>query len=156
VTGMFAVGFCASAFLLLIRAMVADVVDEVRLDRGQDLTSLLFSMVTTTTKVGTVITLVIAFPILKLVGYNGKEGAVNSAQAIFGLEMCYLFAPIILVFVGGALFFGYRLDARRHGEIRAALEARDAEQSIAAAEESLLGVDRRFEEESTSFVKPVT
>jgi Na+/melibiose symporter-like transporter len=139
VVGMFAVGFCASAFLLLIRAMVADVVDEVRLERGQDLASLLFSMVTTTTKIGTVITVVIVFPVLQMVGYNGKEGAVNTPQAIFGLEMCYLFAPIALVFVGGAMFFGYRLDARRHGEIRAALEAREAELSLAAAEESLVG-----------------
>ncbi|HEY5105206.1 MAG TPA: MFS transporter [Caulobacteraceae bacterium] len=139
VAGMFAVGFCASAFLLLVRAMVADVVDEVRLERGQDLTSLLFSMVTTTTKIGAAITVVIVFPILKAVGYNGKEGAVNTAHAIFGLEMCYLFAPIILVFVGGAAFFGYKLDSKRHGEIRAALDERDAKLSVAAAEESMLG-----------------
>ncbi len=144
IVGMFAVGFCASAFLLLLRAMVADVVDEVRLERGQDLTSLLFSMVTTTTKIGTVITVVVVFPILKLVGYNGKEGAVNTPHAIFGLEMCYLFAPILLVFVGGALFFGYSLDARRHGAIREALEARDAALSLAAAEESLLGAPQRL------------
>ncbi len=127
VGGMFAVGFCASAFLLLIRAMVADVVDEARLATGQDFTSLLFSLVTTTTKIGTVISLVIVFPILSAVGYNGKEGAVNTPGAIFGLEMCYLFAPIILVFVGGAMFFGYKLDAGRHAEIRAELEARDVE-----------------------------
>ena len=44
---------------------------------------------------------------------------------IFGLEMCYLFAPILLVFVGGAMFFGYKLDAVRHAAIRAELEARD-------------------------------
>lgn len=143
VVGMFAVGFCASAFLLLIRAMVADVVDEVRLERGQDLTTLLFSMVTTTTKIGTVITVIIVFPILKMVGYNGKEGAVNTPHAIFGLEMCYLFAPIILVFVGGALFFGYTLDAKRHGAIREALDARDAEMSLAAAQESLIGAPQR-------------
>ena len=49
---MFAVGFCASAFLLLVRAMIADVADEVKLEPKQDLTSLLFSMVTTTTKIG--------------------------------------------------------------------------------------------------------
>jgi GPH family glycoside/pentoside/hexuronide:cation symporter len=143
IVGMFAVGFCASAFLLLIRAMVADVVDEVRLERGQDLTTLLFSMVTTTTKIGTVITVVIVFPILKMVGYNGKEGAVNTPHAIFGLEMCYLFAPILLVFVGGALFFGYSLDAKRHAAIREALDASDARTSIAAAEESLLGAPQR-------------
>ncbi len=137
--GMTCVGFCASAFLLLIRAMVADVVDEERLAKGVDMTSVFFSLVTTTTKIGTVITVVIVFPILKAVGFDGREGAVNTAHAIFGLEMCYLFAPIILVGVGGLLFFGYKLDAKRHGAIRAALDARDAELSLAAAEESLLG-----------------
>ena len=141
IAGMFAVGFTASAFLLMIRAMVADVVDEVRLERGQDITSLLFSMVTTTNKIGLAVTVTVAYPILKAVGYNGREGAVNTPHAIFGLEMCYLFAPVILVFLGGGLFFGYRLDAKRHAEIRAALAARDAasaELPIAEAEGSLV------------------
>ncbi len=138
--GMTCVGFCASAFLLLIRAMVADVVDEERLAKGADMTSVFFSLVTTTTKIGTVITVVIVFPILKAVGFNGKEGAINTPHAIFGLEMCYLFAPIILVGIGGLLFFGYRLDAKRHALIRAELEARDSALSRAAAAESLVGV----------------
>jgi Na+/melibiose symporter-like transporter len=64
---------------------------------------------------------------------------VNTPHAIFGLEMCYLFAPIALVFVGGAALIGYTLDAQRHGDIREALEARDAGLSVAAAEESLMG-----------------
>ncbi|MGH6955806.1 MAG: MFS transporter, partial [Caulobacteraceae bacterium] len=135
VAGMFSVGFCASAFLLLVRSMIADVCDEVKLDVKQDLTSLLFSMVTTTSKIGGSITVLIVFPILAFVGYNGAEGAVNTHHAIFGLEMCYLFAPIILVWVGGAMFFGYKLDAKRHAEIREALAELDA----AAAGESLTG-----------------
>ncbi len=139
VAGMFVVGFVASAFLLLIRAMVADVVDEVKLENGQDLTSLLFSMVTTTTKIGATITVLAVFPVLQMVGYNGKEGAVNTHAAILGLEICYLFAPIILVFGGGAALIGYKLDARRHGEIRAALEERELSTHFAAAEESLVG-----------------
>ena len=49
----------------------------------------------------------------------------NTQGAIFGLEMCYLFAPIILVFLGGGMFFGYKLDAGRHAEIRSALDARE-------------------------------
>ncbi|HZZ88821.1 MAG TPA: MFS transporter [Caulobacteraceae bacterium] len=133
--GMFAVGFCASAFILLIRAMVADIVDEVKLETRRDLTSLMFSMVTTTTKIGQAVTVSIVFPILAMVGFNGKEDAANTPQAIFGLEMCYLFAPIILVFFGGAMLFGYTLDAKRHAEIRAALAATDP----AASEESLIG-----------------
>ncbi len=132
---MFAVGFCASAFLLLVRAMIADVADEVRLEQKQDLTSLLFSMVTTTSKIGGSITVAIVFPVLAFVHYNGAEGAVNTPSAIFGLEMCYLFAPVILVWFGGAMFFGYKLDSRRHAEIREALANGDA----LAAEESLVG-----------------
>ena len=124
--GMACVGFCASAFGLLVRSMVADVVDEVRLEQGKDLTSLLYSMVTTTTKIGAAITVSIVFPILQMVGYNGGETAVNTPHAIFGLEMCYLFAPIILVWFGGAMFFGYKLDSARHAEIRAALDERDS------------------------------
>ena len=138
--GMVGVGICASAFLLLIRAMVADVVDEVRLETGRDLTSLMFSLVTSTTKVGTVVPVVIVFPILSMVGYNGGDGAVNTPHALFGLEMCYLIAPTIMVFLGGSMFFGYTLDAKRHGSIREALERRDAELTMAAADQSLIGV----------------
>jgi len=139
VGGMFAVGFMVSAFIPLVRAMVADVVDEARLLTGQDLTALLYSMVTTTTKFGTAIIVTIVFPILKLVGYNGKEGVVNTPHAIFGLEMCYLFAPIILVFMGASMFFGYTLDAKRHAEVRAALDAREGGVDEAASLESLTG-----------------
>ncbi len=133
---MIAVGFCATAFLILVRAMVADVVDEVRLERKRDLTSLLYSMVTTTTKLGGSITVAVVYPVLSFVGYNPAEGAVNTPHAIFGLEMCYLFAPVVLVLVGGAMFFGYRLDSKRHAEIREALAAPD----FTAAEEALVGV----------------
>ena len=122
VLGMFGVGLCASAFIPLARAMVADVVDEVRVLTGQDLTSLLYSMVTTTTKIGAAIAVAIIFPILSLFGYNGHEGVVNTPHAIFGLEMCYLFAPIVLVFIGGAALFGYPLDATSHAKVRAALD----------------------------------
>ena len=131
--GMFCVGFCASAFILLIRAMVADIVDEVKLETRRDLTSLMFSMVTTTTKIGQAVTVSIVFPILAMVGYNGKEGAVNTPHAIFGLEMCYLLL-VVLVWFGGAMFFGYKLDAKRHAEIREALAL-----DLAAGEESLTG-----------------
>ena len=123
---MFAVGFSASAFLLLVRAMVADVVDEVRLECNRDLTSQLYAVVTTIDKIGVAVSVSIIFPILQMVGYDGRENAVNSPSAIFGLEMCYLFAPVIFVLVGGATFFGYRLNSARHAEIRLALEERDS------------------------------
>lgn len=136
--GMFSVGFCASAFVLLIRAMVADVADQLRLETGQERAGVLYALVTMTQKFGSSITVSIVYPILAAVGYDPKETAHNTAHAIWGLEMCYLFAPIILVLVGGSMFFGYKLTAQRQSEIRARLEELAAV-DVAAAEESLVG-----------------
>jgi len=116
-----------------VRAMVADINDEVRLERGQNLTSLMFSMVTTTQKIGSTITVLIVFPILAWVGFNGKEGAVNTDHAILGLQACYLLFPVTGVFVGGLIFIGYKLSPERHAAVRAALDARDAAEAAAEA-----------------------
>jgi Na+/melibiose symporter-like transporter len=142
IPGMFAVGFVASAFIPVIRAMVADVADAARLNQGQDRTSLLYAMVTTTQKIGLAITVGISFAILQAVGFNAKEGAVNTPHAVAGLEACYVFVPVIFALIGGSAFFGYKLDAKRHAAIRAALDARDAlAAEPTAAAEGLTGVD---------------
>jgi Na+/melibiose symporter-like transporter len=138
--GMFSVGFCASAFVLLIRAMVADVGDQIRLETGKERTGLLYALVTITQKFGSSITVSIVFPILAVVGYNAKDGAINTPEAIRGLEICYLFAPIALVLVGGAVFFGYKLDREKHGEIRRGLEEREAALTRVENAEPLAGV----------------
>ncbi|MDO8381207.1 MFS transporter [Phenylobacterium sp.] len=134
IPGMFAVGFVSSSFVLIVRAMVADVADEVRLETGEERAGLLYALVTTTQKIGSAITVGISFTVLGLVGYNAAEGAVNTPEAIRGLELCYVFAPVILVFFGGACFIGWKLDAVRHGEVRRQLDLRDA----LAAEAELL------------------
>jgi Na+/melibiose symporter-like transporter len=136
--GMFSVGFCASAFIFLVQAMMADVGDEIRLTTGKERSGVLYAFITMTQKFGASITVSIIFPILAAVGYTAKEGVVNTPAAIRGLELCYLFAPMIMVLIGGALLFGYKLTPQRHGEIRAALDAMEAK-SFAAAEASLVG-----------------
>ena len=123
---MFLVGGSASAFLFLIRAMLADYADELRLNQGVSRVSLLYSFVGITQKLASSFNTAISFGILAWVGFDPDEHAHNTARAIFGLEMTYLFAPIVFVLVGGAFFFGYGLDAGRHAEIRAALDLRDA------------------------------
>jgi Na+/melibiose symporter-like transporter len=139
---MFAVGFCASAFVPMVRAMVADVGDEIRLEADKDVISVLYSMVTTTAKVGQAMAIGVVLPVLGLVGYNAAENAVNTPGAIFGLEMCYLFAPIFFVAIGALTLLGFSLTRARHAEVRAALDARDgkaAQVDVAAAEEALTG-----------------
>jgi GPH family glycoside/pentoside/hexuronide:cation symporter len=136
--GMFAVGFCASAFLFLLQAMAADVGDEIRLKTRKERQGVIYAFVTMTQKFGASITVSVIFPILAFVGYTAKETAVNTPSAIHGLEMCYLFAPMILVAIGGLLLIGYKLTPQRHGEIRAELEALEAA-SLAGAQVSLTG-----------------
>ena len=130
---MFSVGFCGSAFIVLIRAMVADVADEVRLETGQERTGVLYALVTLTQKLGSSLAVTIIYPILDMVGFVAKPGFKNTPEAIRGLEMCYVFAPIILVVIGAACLIGYKLDSKRQTEIRTALdelEARDYAASI--------------------------
>jgi Na+/melibiose symporter-like transporter len=118
-------GCAASAHNLLMRAMAIDIVDEVKLSEKKDYAGLILSMVTTTTKIGGTVSVAIAFPILQLVGYSGRPGAVNSPSAIFGLEMCYVLIPIGLVALGTLVLFGYKLDRQRHAEIESALKQED-------------------------------
>ena len=131
---MCSVGFCASAFIVLIRAMVADVADELRLTTGQERSGVLYALVTLTQKLGSSLAVTIIYPILDAVGFVAKPGYHNTPAAIRGLEMCYVFAPIILVVIGSASLIGYKLDAKRQGEIRSALDELEARDYAASTE----------------------
>jgi Na+/melibiose symporter-like transporter len=76
---------------------------------------------------------------LAKVGYDAKDGAHNTAHAVFGLELAYVVGPIVFAMLGGACFIGWKLDAVRHGEIRDALDARDAQYAEAPIIESVTG-----------------
>jgi glycoside/pentoside/hexuronide:cation symporter, GPH family len=119
---LFAVGFCGSAFGILIRAMVGDAADEVLLEIGVDRTGLLYSMVSTTTKIGGALG-VITFPLLAAFGYSASAKVVNTPAAIFDLKLIYCVLPLIFLLLGAIAFWGYTLDARRHAQIRQALES---------------------------------
>lgn len=139
--GMFCVGFCVSAHILLIRAMVADYSDEIRLEQGKERSGVLYAMVTTTQKLGASINVLLVFPLLQLVFHFNPRSPVNDEFALIGLQLCYLFTPIIFVLAAGAMFFGYTLDETRHTEIRNALEDRErAEQTEMTSEASAPGV----------------
>ena len=130
VIGMFCVGFCVSAHILLIRAMVADYSDEIRLEQGKERSGVLYAMVTTTQKLGASINVLLVFPLLQLVFHFNPRSPVNDEFARMGLQLCYLFTPIIFVLAAGAMFFGYTLDERRHAEIRNALEERERAEAV--------------------------
>ncbi len=136
---MFAVGFVASAFAFLLRAMVADICDEVRLETGKDQTALLNALATSVAKFASTVSVFVGYAVLTIFGFKAAEGAANTELAMWGLQACYLVPPVACVLIGGLCMLGYKLDEKRHGEIREQLTARDGVVSVAAGVESLGG-----------------
>jgi Na+/melibiose symporter-like transporter len=123
---MFAMGFLATGFTLLIRAMMADVGDQIRLETGRNQMGLLYALVVGTQKLAGAFSIIFTFSfMLPIVGYQTKEGIRNTAAAIHGLELVYLIGPIVFVMLGAGCFFGYKLNAKVHADIRSQLEQRD-------------------------------
>lgn len=139
ISAMFGAGFIVSCFTFLIRAMVADISDEVRLDVGLDRAAILYGLVTSTSKIGSAASVAITFGVLAAFGFNRDEGAMNTGLPLDALQACYVFVPILTMFVGAWALRGYKLDALRHDGIRAELAARDAIAGAAGVIESLGG-----------------
>ena len=119
-------GFSQAGYLIMMGAMMADVGDEVRLDQGQERMGLLYSLVTGATKIAGALAIGLSYPLLARLGFRPAEGAVNTHQALLGLELAYYIGPVFFVMLGGLCFIGWRLTAERHSEIRRQLDARDA------------------------------
>lgn len=123
---MFWAGFLAAGFTVLIRAMTADVADDVRLEQGKERSGLLYALTTLTNKIAGAFSIFLTFQVLARIGFQAEAGAVNSPEQIRALELAFLIGPIVFVMLGGACFIGYRLGADRHAEIRRKLDERDA------------------------------
>ena len=123
---MFWCGFMASGFDLMIRAMLADVADEVRLEQGQERLSLIYALNTLSGKIAAAFAIGLTYPLVARLGYVAKEGFHNTPQAIHSLELAYIIGPIVFVMLGGLCVLGWRLDAAKHAEIRVELDRLDA------------------------------
>ncbi len=136
---MFWCGFMAAGFDLMIRAMLADVADEVRLEQGQEQLSLIYALNALAAKIASAFAIGLTFPLLARLGYNAAAGATNTPDAIHSLELAYIIGPIVFVMLGGACVIGWKLDAHKHADIRRQLDERDALYAEAPSLESLSG-----------------
>ncbi len=127
-------GLPYSAAQLLVRAMMADIGDEERLETGVDKTGLLYAIVTGTVKLGYALAVGV-FIILGWLGFDPKAPTAAGDAALVGL---YAVAPAVLGLVVAAVMMRYPLDANRVAEIQRQLAARDAAEvsSKSAAEPS--------------------
>jgi len=128
-------GVVAAGFGMMIQAMLADVGDEIRLTQGRQQMSLVYSVNTLAAKLALAASIGMTFPLLQALGFDPREGAVNTAAALHNLDLAFLAGPVVFVLLGAGCVVGWRLDGVRHEEIREKLAARDAE--LASVEATL-------------------
>lgn len=127
-------GFMASGFDLMLRAMLADVADEVRLEQGKERTSMIFGLTVLAGKLATALSIGITFPLLQGFGYAPQAGADNTPAAIEGLKWAFIAGPIVFVMLGGATVLRWRLTATEHAKVRARLEDLDVQEALGAGD----------------------
>lgn len=123
-------GFMAAGFGLLLTAMMADVGDEIRLHQDKERMSLLYALLTFAAKLAAAGAILITLRLLDRLGFHPAEGAPNTAFALHGLQWAFLAGPVVFIMLGGACVWGWKLDADRHADVRAKLDARDKGHAI--------------------------
>jgi Na+/melibiose symporter-like transporter len=132
-------GFMGVSFEMIIRSMLADVADEVRLEQGKERLSLIFALNTLTAKLAAAFAIGLTFPLLQFLGYLPKAGAANTPEAIRGLAITFIAGPIVFVMLGAACVIGWRMTASRHAKISAELALRDAEAAFGGVDDEHVG-----------------
>lgn len=126
---MFLAGLPYASGPIMLKAMMADVADEERLASGVDRTGLLFSLLTGSIKIGSMLAVGGSLFLLKEVGFVAELSGGNSPMALLTLQLMFCLGPASLALLAAWIISGYRLDAAAHGDIRARLDQRDADQA---------------------------
>ncbi|MBI1407414.1 MAG: MFS transporter [Caulobacter sp.] len=122
---MFLAGLPFSAGSILLKAMMADVGDEVRLRTGVDQTGMLFSLLTGSIKIGSTVAVFGSFQLLGAAGFEARAGAQNGPDALTALSLTFAVIPATMGLLAAWLISGHGMDSAAHAEIRRELDARD-------------------------------
>ncbi|MET0182016.1 MAG: MFS transporter [Caulobacterales bacterium] len=120
---MFVGGLPTAAAGLLLRAMMADVVDEDEVKTSARRTGLFFGLLLTTNKLGLAAG-PMTYAVLGIAGFVATRGAANSEEAIFALTSLFVGLPIILNLLATWTLRSYDLDEARQAALRAEIDAR--------------------------------
>jgi len=116
--------FCAgipyAASLLLTRAMMADLGDEILLKNGTDNKGALMAILSATTKMGYAVSIA-TMAFLQWVGFD-NHAQTNSANALLWLKIMTIIMPVGFLIIGAFALKGYSLSSLRHAEILEALK----------------------------------
>lgn len=119
---VFLAGIPYTAYLLLTRALMADVGDEVLHETGHDHKGTLMSILSATTKMGYAVS-ILTLSGLAALGFDNKLEQ-NTPEALMWVQVFFIALPLIFLAVGALSLRGYDLSAERHQGILKALKER--------------------------------
>lgn len=113
---MLPAGFATAAGHILLRAMMADVVEEDFAITGSQKSGFFFGLLLTTSKVGLALGPA-TYGILQLVGFDPQAGGANTPGAFLGLSILFAVVPPALYLAAAFSLRRYPLDRARQHEI---------------------------------------
>lgn len=116
------VGVNTGAKDFLMRAIMADVIDQDRVNTGQDRSALYYSMLTLTAKIGLAASVGIIYPMLDMVGFD--PAGINDEATIEGVRLVVATSPTLLLFVVVGVMWRFPLDKASQESLRRALGSR--------------------------------
>jgi Na+/melibiose symporter-like transporter len=109
-------GIPYASSLLLTRALMSDIGDEVMLETGHDHKGTLMAILSATTKLGYAFS-VFTLWVLGTLGFDNKLGVHNSPRALLWLEIFFIGLPVLFLILGALAMRGYDLTPARHRDI---------------------------------------
>ncbi len=121
---VFGVAYGAGSFLL--RSIMADVIDIDTLATGRERSGLFYSLLVMTNKLGYAAAGLV-YPVLTVLGFDGRPGAENSPEAIQNLALVYVGLPFIFVLLTAWAMWNFPIDKFKQQEIREAIARKRAQ-----------------------------
>jgi len=119
---VFIAGVPYTASLLLTRALMADIGDEVLHETGGDHKGTLMSILSATTKFGYALS-VMTMPVLAWLGFDNKA-AYNTPEALMWVEGFFIGLPVLFLLLGAWAMTSYDLTPDRYAAIQTGLKAK--------------------------------
>ena len=106
---------------LLMRSIMADVIDQDRVNVGKDRSALYFSMLTLTSKVGAALAVGIIYPVLDWVGFD--PNGVNPQSTLDAVRLVVAASPTLITAAVAVIMWRFPLGREEQRALRARIEA---------------------------------
>ncbi len=116
------VGVTFGAKDLLMRSIMADVIDLDRVEVGAERSALYYSMLTLTNKAGAALAVGMIYPVLDWVGFD--PAGVNDAATLDGVRIVVAATPTLVFLAMAVIMWNFPIDRKRQQQLRATIEAR--------------------------------